>query len=59
MKFPDKIINVDGGINPETIVEVWKAGAKAAVIGSYITVSDDPEKALLNIERTIKSFTKS
>jgi len=58
-KFPDKIIKVDGGINSETVVEVWKAGAKAAVIGSYITVSDDPERALLNIERSIKSFTKT
>jgi ribulose-phosphate 3-epimerase len=56
-KFPDKTIKVDGGINPETIVEVWRAGAKAAIIGSYITVSDDPEKALLNIERSLKSFT--
>jgi ribulose-phosphate 3-epimerase len=57
MKFPDKIIKVDGGINPETIVEVWMAGARAAVIGSYITASNDPEKALLNIEHSLKSFT--
>jgi len=58
-KFPEKLIKVDGGINPKTIIEVWKAGAKAAVIGSYITVSEDPEEALLNIERSLKSKLSS
>lgn len=58
MKFPEKIIKVDGGINPKTIIEVWRAGAKAAVIGSYITVSENPQEALLNIERSLKSYAE-
>jgi len=52
-KFPNKIIEVDGGINPETIVKAQEAGAKIAVVGSYITTSENPEKALLELEKAL------
>ncbi|MBS7605839.1 MAG: hypothetical protein QXR62_00300 [Candidatus Bathyarchaeia archaeon] len=55
-RFPDKIIEVDGGINPETVVEALRAGANIAVVGSYITLSDNPLEALLKIDSIIKSF---
>ncbi|MEM1551012.1 MAG: ribulose-phosphate 3-epimerase [Candidatus Bathyarchaeia archaeon] len=53
-RFPDKIIEVDGGINPETIVEAWKAGARVAVVGSYITLNNNPIEALLKIDSILK-----
>jgi ribulose-phosphate 3-epimerase len=36
------ILEVDGGINCETITEVWRAGADAFVAGNAIFTSDDP-----------------
>lgn len=54
--FPNKIISVDGGINPQTIVEIYKAGANVAVVGSYITTSERPEEALLALEKPLKKF---
>lgn len=54
--FPDKVIEVDGGINPETIAEAWKAGARVAVIGSYITLSSNPLEALLKIDSALKAL---
>ena len=52
--FPDKFIEVDGGIDLETILKVWKAGAKAAVIGSSLTQSENPEETLMKLERVLK-----
>lgn len=54
-RFPNKVIEVDGGINPETILETWRAGARVAVIGSYITLSDNPIGALLRISNVLRS----
>ena len=53
-KFPSKIVSVDGGINPKTIVDVYRAGAKIAVVGSYITRSKRPELALLDFENALE-----
>ncbi|MEK7579624.1 MAG: ribulose-phosphate 3-epimerase [Patescibacteria group bacterium] len=44
--YPSKIIQVDGGINPETVKLVQEAGASRAVVGSYIFKSADIKKAL-------------
>jgi len=52
--FPDKTIEVDGGINPQTIVRVEKAGAKVAVVGSFITRNEDLERAILELERSLE-----
>lgn len=45
-RYPNKIIQVDGGINPETIKLVEEVGASRAAVGSYIFKSDNIEKAL-------------
>ncbi len=54
--FPDKKIAVDGGINAETIVEAKKAGAKVAVVGSFITRSVNPVKAANDLKLKLKQF---
>lgn len=58
-RFPGKEIWVDGGINPETIVEALRAGARVAVVGSYITLNRDPIKALAEIEDAIETFKRT
>lgn len=58
-RFPDKLIEVDGGINHETIIDAWRAGARAAVVGSYITASENPVEALLNLEKQLGSNTRA
>lgn len=45
-QYPNKMIQVDGGINPETVKLVGAAGASSAAVGSYIFKSDNLEKAL-------------
>jgi ribulose-phosphate 3-epimerase len=49
-RFPHKIIEVDGGINFQTIVLAQKAGAKIAVVGSFITQNKDPTRAIRELE---------
>lgn len=45
-QYPNKIIQVDGGINPETVKLVEEAGASQAAVGSHIFRSDNIEKAI-------------
>ncbi|MEM2914462.1 MAG: hypothetical protein QXH91_03550 [Candidatus Bathyarchaeia archaeon] len=52
-KFPNKPIEVDGGIDPKTIVIARRAGAKIAVVGSFITRNDDPERAVEELEQNL------
>jgi ribulose-phosphate 3-epimerase len=40
--FPDKGISVDGGVSPENLGEIWRAGADAAAVGSRIFLKGDP-----------------
>ncbi len=40
--FPDKGIAVDGGVSPENLGEIWRAGADAAAVGSRIFLKGDP-----------------
>jgi len=47
--YPHKFIEVDGGINPQTMPIAKRAGAKAAVVGSFITRSSRPAEALLKL----------
>lgn len=47
--YPSKIIQVDGGINPETVKLVESAGASRATAGSYIFQSDNIKKALKDL----------
>jgi ribulose-phosphate 3-epimerase len=37
------VVEVDGGINRETIFQCWRAGADAFVAGNAIFASDDPQ----------------
>jgi len=53
-RFPNTFIEVDGGINPQTAPIAKNAGAKAAVVGSFITRSNDPTEALQELKRTLK-----
>lgn len=45
-RYPNKLIQVDGGIKPETIKLAESCGATSAAIGSHIFQSDNIEKAL-------------
>ncbi|MBI2594850.1 MAG: ribulose-phosphate 3-epimerase [Candidatus Colwellbacteria bacterium] len=49
-KAPNAIIEVDGGINPETAELVREAGANILVSGSYIMNSPDPKGAFQALE---------
>jgi pentose-5-phosphate-3-epimerase len=53
--FFDKTIMVDGGIGSKTILLAEKAGAKEAVVGSFITKNKNPEKAVVKITEDLKS----
>lgn len=44
--YPDKPIEVDGGITPETALKLIEAGATTLVVGSYIWESKDVGKAI-------------
>jgi len=52
-RFPNRIIQVDGGMNPRTISIAEKAGARVAVVGSFITRSSSPVRALLELEGSL------
>jgi len=53
-QFPNRLIAVDGGINPQTVKIAKNAGAKAVVVGSFITRSSDPLEALLKLTWSLK-----
>lgn len=40
------LIEVDGGVNAETAVQLFDAGADALVAGSYVFGSEDPQKTI-------------
>ena len=47
-------IEIDGGVNDQTVVDCYKAGATVAVAGSYVYGADDPVARI----NTIKDATK-
>lgn len=49
-------IEVDGGINEQTIVECVKAGANVIVAGSYVFESKDMEEALSKLRNSVKDL---
>ena len=55
-KFLKKAIAVDGGMNPKTIVEAQKAGAKIAIVGSFITRNKSPVKAVFELDQSLEKF---
>ncbi|MDO8557480.1 MAG: hypothetical protein Q7R98_03385 [Candidatus Jorgensenbacteria bacterium] len=48
--FPSATIETDGGITPEIIPEVRKAGADSVVVGSYIFESQNPLESYRKLE---------
>lgn len=44
-RHPNVIIEVDGGMNPETAAQVKKAGADIAIAASYIFSDENPKEA--------------
>jgi ribulose-phosphate 3-epimerase len=49
-QFGDVLIQVDGGMTPETVSKVINAGAETAVVGSYIFNGSDPGGAMNRLE---------
>ncbi len=52
--YPDKPIEVDGGVNPETAAKLIEAGVSTLVVGSYIFESKNIGEALEKIKAVIK-----
>lgn len=44
--LPEHLISVDGGVNNETIVSLYKAGVRRFVCGSVIFTDEDPKAAI-------------
>jgi ribulose-phosphate 3-epimerase len=51
---PDLDIEVDGGITPKTIRNVYEAGANMFVSGSYIVKSENVKESINNLKRMIE-----
>ncbi|MDO8602044.1 MAG: hypothetical protein Q7R62_02895 [bacterium] len=49
-QHPDLLIEIDGGINPETAQQCAKAGASQVVSGSYIFHDDNPAAAYQRLQ---------
>jgi len=49
----DLLIQVDGGINPETGRKVVQAGANVLVAGSFIFRSPDPAQAIADLKKAV------
>jgi len=43
--YPNLLISIDGSVNSETVVPLFKAGADRCVVGSAILSQNDPEHA--------------
>lgn len=52
--YPDKPIEVDGGITPETAPRLIEAGANTLVVGSFLWESKDFERAFTNLKNSVK-----
>lgn len=51
--YPDKQIEVDGGVTPETVPKLLAAGADVLVVGSYIFKNHDVGKAIEKLKEII------
>lgn len=45
---------VTGGVTPDSIAELWRAGARRYVVVRYLTESDEPEAAARQLRDAIK-----
>lgn len=51
---PSVTIIVDGGMNPKTILKAKKAGGDLFISGSFVMKSDDPKKAMKELNKLVK-----
>lgn len=54
-KYPDVMIICDGGVTPETAPRLAKAGASELVSGSYIIKSQNIEKAIQELNKSVEN----
>lgn len=54
--YPDIDIQVDGGVNPETVKVCAKAGANVFVAGSAVFKSDDPAAAIALLKKNARKI---
>jgi len=52
---PELVLEVDGGMNPETAALAVEMGADAVAVGSYIFGSGDPSKAYTDILEVVQA----
>lgn len=55
-RYPELVIQIDGGVNDENIVEIVKAGANRVIVGSAIVSSSNPKEAyerMKNLTRAV------
>jgi ribulose-phosphate 3-epimerase len=50
-RYPDLVLQIDGGVNVKTIPQLAKAGAKFLIAGSAVFGQDDPGEALKELEK--------
>ena len=55
-RYPDKPLWVDGGINIRTAQIVKRAGAETLVVGSFITLNDNPVYALIRLAQSVNDI---
>lgn len=53
--YPDKPVEVDGGVTPETVPKLAEAGASILVVGSYLWESKDIGEALARLVESSSS----
>lgn len=54
-KYPDLVIEVDGGVSEKNIAELARAGATRFGVGSAITKAPDPQAAYEHLKATAES----
>lgn len=52
--YPEKPITVDGSVNEHTIAQIVAAGADRVIVGSGITLQDEPQVAYEALQALIK-----
>jgi len=52
-RFPDKDIEVDGGVTPKTISTCAEAGSNVIVAGTAIFGAEDPETVITTFKSTV------
>jgi len=52
-RFPDKDIEVDGGVGPKTIAACADAGSNVIVAGTAIFGAEDPENVITTLKTTV------